>query len=327
MMQKIIFVLFLFICSVGLVGCLPTPDVVTPSPAVMPSVQASTPTSAVTPEASPTLAPVENPVTELNIPNRIDNPLMDQNQIIAILEKLKAQFLVQFSKVGWYYMPTFEGSENYLLHISQPGSGYFDQFLWLRKSSVYAPGFVYPAFLVFPDGSWGWTQMSPEHDNFSFVYGGAKTEQPTTFDNLDYFVGNGSGGFGNTVLDYYINLVKNPDETGYTTIHRTFSGWVDTYQGEPVFVLLNKETYPGHKNQLESSLETINSDDELIYFNLANGGCINEKYTWYLENGTQKDDELQVDLNQIIYYETLPSDLQAIYDQIAEQRRQYLAGQ
>lgn len=322
--KKPIIVTLITILWIGLAGCQPGAN-----------STASMPTSPITPSPQTEL-PIEThdqarqPIEfeTIEIAYTKDNPATDNQEILSILDRLVTRFLAQFSKAGWFYFPN-NGKDSYWLHIPEPGTDTYDQFLFIRQYSSYAAGFIWPFSIVLPDGSWGVSQISPGLDDYQFIKGGQQTEFPTVLANLDAFSGNVDGGvFGNTILMRYLHLVKNPEDDMDigAEVSRTFSGWVEPYEGQDVFVLLTQETYSGMKPRLESTRKVIDREDIYTYFNLKNGGRIAEKYKIFLESGDSIEDGLRFNQDLVQYHESLPPEVQTLYDQAAEKLRIFLAG-
>ncbi len=320
-------ILFLF----GLVSCQSSsnPAAFTPPALMTPLAQDATLNTIAPDEQPPFGTEIVIDALDLGTTFTHDNPITDNEQISFILEELLSQFLSQFAQAGWYHFPT-DGRDSFWVHFPVAGSDTFDQFLWTRQYPSYAPGFVLPASIVVADGSWGVTQISNGLDNYQFERGGNKPERPTALAELDYFAGDtiNSGVFGNTILMRYIYLVQNPEDDldRGVDISRTFSGWVEEYEGQDVFVLLTHETFPSMRPRLNDNRAVVDQGDIYTYFDLKNGGRIIEKYIYILEGGGSQEDGLRFNQHLVGHYAALPPDVQGIYDQAAEKLRIYLGG-
>ena len=155
-------------------------------------------------------------------------------------------------------------------------------------------------------------------------WGGRQLDHLAVLTELDYFASNPGGGvFGDSFLNNMINQVHTPED-GYNGTS-TFSGWVEDYEGQQAFVLLTHTTYPMGKPQLSDSLAFIEEQDSYTYLALENGGRIAWKSIYYLENGSTQEDELKFNQPQVEYFEELPKDTRAIFDQTSAKLLDFLA--
>ena len=333
--NKALLIPWTVVICIALTGCLPaapsTP--VSPDP-TDPAPQGDTP-EALQESSTPSQpkAEISTDDPELGVAYTRDHPTKDNRQIVAILDSLLDRFLAQFSKAGWYSFhyqtDDLTHGDNFWLHIPEAGKDRFDEFLYTRQYTDYANGSVWPASLTLSDGSWGYAGIKPGMEDYQFRHGGRQPEHPTTLANLDYFGLNWNGGvFGNTALQRFIRMVENPEDRmdEDDRAPRAFSGWVDAFEGRQVFVLLTHKTFPGSKPLLEDSHNVVDSQDVYTYFDWTNGGRIAEKSIFFLEKGGVVENEGQFNQHQVEYHETLPPDVQAIYDRATEKLRAYLSG-
>ena len=318
-------IIFAFLLTTLLAGCQPQTSAVLTIEPVKTLTQAILTAS---PQPDPILNPPAGGVISASSETTFsaDNPLTDNEQIILYLEDLKDRFLAQFTKAGWYYFPQ-NGKDCYWVHFPENNLDRFDQFLTTRQNyASYAPDFVLPASILLEDGTWGYLS-NPIPNSYQVVNAGDEPLQAPRLENLgDYSLG---PGFGNTRLMEYIRRLKNPNYSEYDQVsqNRSFSFWMDTYEGQDVYVLLTQTTYSGDMKVIDNSTgRPINLDYTYSFFNMENGGLIAEKYSWVYENGewNSEEDRLIFNLHLVFYYPELPPEIQTIYDQTAEKVRQYL---
>ena len=257
-----------------------------------------------------------------------ENPLRDNAQIIPYLQDLSERFLAQFSQAGWYYFPQ-DGRDTYWVHIPSDYTGSFDQFLTTRQNyRSYPAGFIFPAFILLPDGTWGDLRNDPGLSTYQVINGGYEPFQPLLLENLGKYGLSKEGSFGNTALESYLKLLRNPNEGDVEQEERSFSFWSSTYEGREVYILLTRTIYPGSMKPLEcNSGRPISEDSTYTYFDKENGGRIAEEYTWIYEDGesNNKEDWLIFNQHLVEYFTELPPDIQTLFDQTAQDVRDYLA--
>lgn len=333
--KKAILIPLTVVICIALTGCLPAVPSTPASPdPTDPALQVDTPEpfqDSSTPSQSEAELGAEAP--EMDIPYTRDHPTTDNGQIVAILDGLLGRFLDQLSKAGWYSFhyqtDDFTHGDNFWLHVPEAGKDRFDQFLYTRQYSNHANGLVWPASLTLSDGSWGYAGIKPGMEDYQFDQGGHQPEHPTTLANLDYFGLNWNGGvFGNTALQRFIRMVENPEDPmdEDDRASRAFAGWVEVYEGKQVFVLLTHKTFLESKPMMEGSHDVVDSQDVYTYFDWMNGGRIAEKSIFFLEKGGVVENEGQFNQHQVEYHETLPPEIQAIYDRAAEKLHAFLSG-
>lgn len=285
-----------------LTNAMPMPVIETANPVVQENV-----TSTVTDENNPQAA-----ATDWETLYTEDNPVTDPQELIRILEDLKGRFMNQFDKPGWYQLEM--SGETYWIHVSVPGSERFDSVLSYIENEKYSEGFLNPTSFLSLNGHYG-RMLSPTLDDFYFVP--LETEPPEAiWENLDYYL---ACDFcvASEHLDWLIQWIRDPDnhisEKSLKETH--FSGWVGTYEGQPVFILNINVKYL--TNLLVTATgEQVEIDDNFYYISLANGGTIAENSDrFFLGGGENLNDLLPYNLHQIAYFETLPERVQTLYDE------------
>ncbi|MFZ3150413.1 MAG: hypothetical protein WA116_01885, partial [Anaerolineaceae bacterium] len=212
------------------------------------------------------------------------------------------------------------------VHISAPETGQFDGLLELYDyPELYAPGFIWPAAVVGPEGQIGSTQKTEAMDDYYFV------EQADVFsflddlephlDNINYFASSiyRIGPFGHLKLLGVIEGVQNPVyDHGAAHSESSYLGWVGTYEDRPVFVLKTTTLYSGALPMMESG-ERLVRDEGYTYFDLRNGGAIvNISDNYYQSGNIDLGEENQPTLynyNLVEWFEALPEREQQIYDE------------
>ena len=287
-------------------------------------------TAGSTPTATPGLAANSNPATprpDWETLYTEADPVSDSEELIAILQDLYDRFMSQLDRPGWYRFYAGEvGKRVTWVHISAPETGQFDGLLELYDyPELYAPGFIWPAAVVGPEGQIGSTQKTEAMDDYYFV------EQADVFsflddlephlDNINYFASSiyRIGPFGHLKLLGVIEGVQNPVyDHGAAHSESSYLGWVGTYEDRPVFVLKTTTLYSGALPMMESG-ERLVRDEGYTYFDLRNGGAIvNISDNYYQSGNIDLGEENQPTLynyNLVEWFEALPEREQQIYDE------------
>jgi|GEM_PF-1418773 hypothetical protein len=283
-----------------------------------------------TPSATPGLATDSDPATpqpDWETHYTEADPVTDPEEIIAILQDLYDRFMAQLDRPGWYRFYFHELGKNVSwVHIRAPETGQFDGLLELYDyPELYAPGFIWPTAVVGPDGQIGFTQKTEAMDDYYFV----EREDVFSFlddlepslDNVGYFAGNvyGAGQFGHLHLLRAIRGVQNPVyDHGPAHSESSFLGWVETYEGRPVFVLKTTTLYSGVLPMMESG-ERLVRDESYTYFDLQNGGAIVLISDDYYQSGNvdlgEENQPTWFNYNLVEWFEALPEREQQIYDE------------
>ena len=310
--------LSLILCACQREAYQPTPTSGAPDPAVS------------TPSATPGLAADTNPATpqpDWETLYTEANPVSDPEEIIAILQDLYDRFMVQLDRPGWYRFYAGEAGKRVTwVHISEPESGLFDGLLELYDyPELYAPGYIWPTVVVGPDGQIGFTHQAEAMDDYYFVerpdvYSFLDDLEPS-LDNIGYFAGDveGGGQFGHLKLLRTIREVQNPvHDHGPAHSESSFLGWVETYEGRPVFVLKTTTLYSGVLPMMESG-ERLVRDESYTYFDLQNGGAIVLISDDYYQSGNvdlgEENQPTWFNYNLVEWFEALPEREQQIYDE------------
>lgn len=242
-----------------------------------------------------------------------DNPVTDPQELIRILQDLKGRFLNQFDKPGWYQLK-FGDLETNWIHVSVPGSERFDSVITYNEHEKYPEGFLRPWSFLSLDGHYG-RMLSPTLDDFHFV--SLATQPPEAiWENLDYYL---ACDFcvASEHMDFLIQWIRDPDnhisEKSLKETH--FSGWVGTYEDQPVFIFKIKVKYLTNMPVTETG-EQLQIHDQSYSISLANGGTIvGISDRFYLSGNQDLDDSLPYNAHLITYFETLPERVQTLYDE------------
>ena len=316
--------LFFLLLSLTLCACQreayqPTATPGAPDPAVSTQLSA--------PSATPGLAADTNPATpqpDWETLYAEADPVTDPEEIVAILQDLYDRFMVQLDRSGWYRFYAGEAGKRVTwVHISEPESGLFDGLLELYDyPELYAPGYIWPTVVVGPDGQIGFTHQAEAMDDYYFVerpdvYSFLDDLEPS-LDNIGYFAGDveGGGQFGHLKLLRTIREVQNPvHDHGPAHSESSYLGWVETYEGRPVFTLKTTTLYSGVLPVMESG-ERLARKEVYTCFDLQNGGAIATKSNWWYQSGNTDEDDWWMDNYHVVErFDTLPEREQQIYDE------------
>jgi hypothetical protein len=286
-----------------------------------------------TPLAVPTEIPIESiedlkaatPQPDWETTYTEANPMSDSEELIAIFQDLYGRFMAQFDRPGWYRFYAGEvGKRVTWVHISAPESLRFDGLLELYDyPEHYAPGFIWPTVVLGPEGQFGFTHGTEAQDDYVFyepedVWSFLDDLEPT-LDNINYFAGSVSwmGPYGHLDLLRRINGIQNPvsDDRGAHS-ESSYLGWVETYEGRPVFMLKTTTLYSGALPVMESG-ESLVRDESYKIYDLQNGGAIaNKSDNWYQSGNSKMDDRWwMLNFHLVDWFETLPDREQQIYDE------------
>ena len=254
------------------------------------------------------------------------NPVFDSETIIAILQNLYNRFMAQFDQPGWYrfYGSGDLGERVTWVQINEPETGRFNGLLQLFDyPEQYAPGFMFPANIISPDGEIGFTHGIETQDDYYFEtppdYYAFLFNLERTLDNLGYFTNDietGSGPFGHLMLLKAMQAVQTPVDThGAARREFSFEGWVSTYETQSVFIIKTTTRYSGALPIMESSGERPVREESYTYFDLQNGGAIATKSDyWYQSGNMDEGDWWMINFHLVERFENLPEREQQIYD-------------
>ena len=282
-------------------------------------------TAGSTPTATPGLAADSDPATprpDWETLYTEADPVSDSEELIAILQDLYGRFMAQLDRPGWYRFYNGEvGKRVSWVHISAPETGQFDGLLELYDyPEHYAPGFIWPAAVVGPEGQVGFTQKTEAMDDYYFVeqadvFSFLDDLEPT-LDNLGYFAGDveGAGQFGHLELLRTIHLIQNPVfDHGAAHQEFSFEGWMGACKDRSAFVLKTTTLYSGVLPVMESGERPVREESYTCY-DLQNGGAIATKTDWFYQSGNSDvGDWWMLNYNLIDWFETLPDREQQIY--------------
>jgi hypothetical protein len=239
-----------------------------------------------------------------------DNPVTDPQELIRILEDLNKRFLNQFDKQGWYRLSFFDYITHWI-HVSDPGSGKFDGTMNFYTHEMY-DGFIWHAAFLSLDGHYGRTIKNAAMDDFSFYTLDSQPPEPT-WGNLGYFLACDHC-MGHLLLKEYIDWIRDPDNaiTPKSEKKTEFQGWVETFENQPVFTLRIQVNFLTNLPTTETG-ERVQTEEIITHFSLVNGGAISETTS----GNADMDDTLPFNLHLIAWFEELPKQEQAIYDEAA----------
>jgi hypothetical protein len=155
---------------------------------------------------------------------------------------------------------------------------------------------------------------SPSLNDFYFVP--LETPPPeTVWENLAVYLGCDYC-IASEHLDWMIQWIRDPDNHIFEKSLKDteFAGWTSTYENEPVFVFRTKVKYLTNL-PTQANGEKVEIEDKTFYFSLSNGGVIFSSTDWFFLSGNKGlDDLLHYNSHLITHFETLPEQVQALYD-------------
>ena len=257
-----------------------------------------------------------------------ENPLTDPERLIKLFTALEELQYSNFDKPGWYHMTCGE-KEIVWLHFSEPETRIFDQSMWLRDYPFYKK--INVASILLKDGTIGSTKFtSHEMEDYKFEktpeinknvldWESNVPPEESHLKNMDWFV------YGMPFGNFEPSKRRLRGEEGYVDVlypetsryKFEFKAWTEAYQGQTVLVIQTFEDPLGNFAINTRTGGFIDYSLKTEYFAVSDG-----RRLYKLDTGADVDGTVHepYDLyppcpGPISYYENLPSDIQALYDE------------
>jgi|LSQX01.2.fsa_nt_gb hypothetical protein len=257
-----------------------------------------------------------------------DNPLTDPEDMIKLFTALEELQYSNFDKPGWYHMTCGE-KEIVWLHFSEPETRVFDQSMWLRDYPFYKK--INVASILLKDGTFGPTKFSshemedykfektPEINKNVLDWESNVPPEESHLKNMDWFV------YGMPFGNFEPSKRRLRGEEGYVDVlypetsryKFEFKAWTEAYQGQTVLVIQTLEDPLGNFAINTRTGGFIDYSLKTEYFAVSDG-----RRLYKLDTGADVDGTVHEPYDfyppcpgPISYYENLPSDIQALYDE------------
>jgi hypothetical protein len=264
----------------------------------------------------------------LEIQSRRDNPILDADEILSILESLQRREDAWFSRPGWYQGTYGDGTgefgyDVFLTHVIDKKRECREQLFYFLKDSQ-----IWPYIIRLEDGALGM---------YNPVFGGKfrqDTVQPASM-AVPCDLGNGESIWvGTEEADFLLHdealhfSQPNRSDLDLEKIIQIDRGWVEQTSVGNVFVWERDIEYiqPSPSvsgvivDQQTGAQQTIARKVDRVFIDLLTGLQMKTESDFYLGNGNMIDGSHET-ITKYEFWETLPIELAEVYNKMAADLR------